>query len=116
MDDEPPTLRELAEKEFYFPGFDIPPQQITHALKAAGISPDDENERRRYVIMVKAHRDQIEGDQRGTLGDYLDKALADLGPDATEDELLQHASELKLEVESSRTRKRISDGDVRPTV
>lgn len=98
-DDIRPTLTEIARKTCWDPDFELESNVIDRALTEAGLSPNDYNERIRFSNLVEEAYYQRQQDELAQLGEYSDKAKLELGDNASVDDLIYRAHEIKNEVE-----------------
>jgi hypothetical protein len=94
-----PTLHEIARKTRWCEGFPLPSaQMVTELLKSAGVNAADENERERFLNLVKVEAHFKEAEEIARLGPYYDQAIAE-GCD--EEEAVHRMYELDEEEESN---------------
>ena len=95
------SLQQVVRERPWVQGLPPTTADITEGLKAAGIDPQNETERERFRRLAVAQAHFADAEERSRLGDYIDKACADM-PDATEDEVRHHACYLRDQDEHDR--------------
>lgn len=98
-DDICPTLTEIARQTYWEPGFELASNVIDRALVEAGLSPNDCKERIRFRNLVEDAYYQRLQDELAQLGEHADEARRELGDDASIDDVIYRAHEIKDEVE-----------------
>jgi len=100
MNDEiRPTLAEVARLTYWEPGIEIDSEVIDKALVEAGLPPSDHKERLRFCSLVEDAYYQSQQDELALLGEYADEARNELGEDASVEDVISLAHQLKEEVE-----------------
>jgi hypothetical protein len=94
-----PTLAEVARQTYWEPGLEIDSEVVDKALLEAGISPSDHKERLRFCSLVEDAYYQSQQDELALLGDYADEARSELGEDASVEDVISLAYQLREEDE-----------------
>ena len=98
-DDILPTLTEIARKTYWELGFELASNVIDRALAEADLPPNDCKERIRFCNLVEDVYYQRQQDELAQLGEHVDAAKRELGDDASIDDVIYRAHEIKDEVE-----------------
>jgi hypothetical protein len=88
-DPDRPSLQEIARQTYAPPYCPLKDSDISEALTKAGTDPNNKTERERFVRLVAASTHTADIDAVGS--DNYGKALAKLGPDADEEDVLNEA-------------------------
>lgn len=95
-----PTLQEIARETYWDPELrELLPKTISAALREAGLDPNNESERLRFQTLVAAENALRTQDEIARLGDYADAAMDELGEDASDDDIVARAQEIREEEE-----------------
>jgi hypothetical protein len=104
MDEDTPTLSDVARSIYWEEGLDIDETRISEGLRRAGLDEHDQRERQRLRLLVIAEnrvkREDALCKDMAEVGEFLDDAREMLEPREDIRLVIQLARELKADVES----------------
>lgn len=104
MDEDTPTLSDVARSIYWEEGLDVDGSRISEGLRRAGLDERDQRERQRLRLLVMAEnrvkREDTLCKEMAEVDDFLDDARKMLDPGEDIRLVIQLARDLKADVES----------------